>query len=149
MKPLSATEILRRNAPRELLGRSFFHANRYEAIREPSPATSFRSRLGSNVSQKRKEEEPPDSKETAPYKKGKIIDCDDITLACMESNIEKVSKLCNKITMDIQESDHVSDSSKSILSDLCEALRTESSVQKEIVAKISAQSAVAESYVVV
>ncbi len=100
------------------------------------------------MSQKRKEEEPPDLEEIVPNKKGKIIDCDDISLACMESNIEKVSKLCNKITMDIQESDHVSDSSKSILSDLCEALRTVSSVQKEIVAKISAQSAVAESYVV-
>jgi hypothetical protein len=141
MKPFSATEILRRNAPRDLLGRSFVHANRYDPIREPSPVPSFRSRAGSNISVKRKEDDSCDYVEQAPSKKGKIVEMDDIAIACMESNIEKVSKLCDKITMDIQESDHVSDSSKAILSDMCEAIRTLKNVQSELVSKISAQAA--------
>ncbi len=53
----------------------------------------------------------------------------------MESNISKVSNLCNKITMDIQESDIESDKAKSILADLCEAIKTISTVQGELVKK--------------
>jgi hypothetical protein len=53
----------------------------------------------------------------------------------MESNITKVSNLCSKITMDIQESDIESDKAKSIMSDLCEAIKTISQVQSELVKK--------------
>jgi hypothetical protein len=53
----------------------------------------------------------------------------------MESNISKVSTLCNKITMDIQESDIESDKAKSILADICEAIKTISTVQGELVKK--------------
>jgi hypothetical protein len=54
----------------------------------------------------------------------------------MESNITKVSNLCNKITMDIQESDIESDKAKSIMSDLCDAIKTISQVQSELVKKV-------------
>jgi hypothetical protein len=54
----------------------------------------------------------------------------------MDSNITKVSKLCSKITMDIQESDTESDKAKSILADLCDAVKTLSQVQGEIVKRL-------------
>jgi hypothetical protein len=60
MKAISDSDILRKCAPRETLGRSFAHANRYEIFREPSPATTVRSRIGSVSSQKRKEDELDD-----------------------------------------------------------------------------------------
>jgi hypothetical protein len=136
MKALSATDILRRNAPRELLGRTFAHTNRYEIFREPSPAPSNRSRLGSTASVKRREEYYEDCEEQPIIqKKGKLSEEDVINLACMESNISKVSTLCNKITMDIQESDIESDKAKSILADICEAIKTISTVQGELVKK--------------
>jgi hypothetical protein len=137
MRAISATDILRRNAPREFLGRTFATQNRFEYIREPSPAPSFRSRLGSTASVKRKEEYYEDCEEIPViHKKGKLSEDDVVTLACMDSNITKVSKLCSKITMDIQESDIESDKAKSILADLCDAVKTLSQVQGEIVKRM-------------
>ncbi len=130
MKAISASDILRKNAPRETLGRSFAHANRYDLIREPSPANTVRSRIGSVSSQKRKEDELDDFFETPmPPKKGKISEDDAITIACMESNISKVSSLCSKITMDIQEAGSISDPAKSILFDIVDALKAITAVQ--------------------
>jgi hypothetical protein len=136
MKALSASDIFRRNAPRELLGRTFAHRNRYDIFREPSPAPSSSSRLGSTASLKRREEYYEDCEDQPiTQKKGKLNEDEVINLACMESNISKVSNLCNKITMDIQESDIESDKAKSILADLCEAIKTISTVQGELVKK--------------
>jgi hypothetical protein len=138
MKAISASDILRKNAPRETVGRSFAHANRYEHIREPSPANSVRSRIGSVSSQKRKEDELDDILESSmPPKKGKISEEDAVSIACMESNISKVSALCNKITMDIQEADLISDPAKSILSDIVDALKSITAVQGELTSRLS------------
>ena len=142
MKAISASDILRKNAPRETVGRSFPHANRYEHIREPSPANSVRSRIGSVSSQKRKEDELDDFLEsTMPTKKGKISEEDALSIACMESNISKVSALCNKITMDIQEADLISDPAKSILSDIVDALKSVTAVQCELTSRLSRPAA--------
>jgi hypothetical protein len=136
MKAISATEILRKNAPREFLGRNFAHNNRFDFFREPSPAPSNRSRLGSTASIKRKEEYYEECDDIPVIlKKGKLSEEEVVNFACMESNITKVSNLCNKITMDIQESDE-SDKAKSIMSDLCEAIKTISQVQSELVKKV-------------
>jgi hypothetical protein len=54
MKPPLASTVLRRNALRETLGQSFQHRNRFEKLRDVSPAISIRSRSDSVVSQKRK-----------------------------------------------------------------------------------------------
>jgi len=142
MKAISASDILRKNAPRETVGRTFTHANRYEHIREPSPANSVRSRIGSVSSQKRKEDELDDILESSmPPKKGKISEEDAISIACMESNISKVSALCNKITMDIQEADLISDPAKSILSDIVDALKSITAVQGELTSRLSKPAA--------
>jgi hypothetical protein len=55
----------------------------------------------------------------------------------MESNITKVSALCNKITMDIQEADLISDPAKSILSDIVDALKSITAVQGELTSRLS------------
>jgi hypothetical protein len=138
MKAISASDILRKSAPRETVGRSFAHTNRYDIFRDPSPATTVRSRIGSVSSQKRKEDELDDFFEPPmPPKKGKISEDDAIAIACMESNISKVSSLCNKITMDIQEADSISDPAKSILSDIVEALKAIKNVQCELTTRFS------------
>ncbi len=106
-------------------------------FREPSPAPSNRSRLGSTASVKRKEEYYEECDDIPVIqKKGKLSEEEVVNLACMESNITKVSNLCSKITMDIQESDIESDKAKSIMSDLCDAIKTISQVQSELVKKV-------------
>jgi hypothetical protein len=54
MKPPSASDVLRKNAPRETIGQTFAHRNRYDKLRENSPAPSLRGRSDSVSSQKRK-----------------------------------------------------------------------------------------------
>jgi hypothetical protein len=148
MKPISASDILRRNAPRELLGRSFAHINRFDNLRDISPAPSGRSHLGSFSSVKRKDEDI-DEPETISVKKGKTIDLteeDEMSIALLESNAQKVSTLFAKITMDIQESD-LCNQSKSILSDLASAVRTLAENQKVIITKLSTPTVIYETEV--
>jgi hypothetical protein len=76
-----------------------------------------------------------------PTKKGKISEEDALSIACMESNISKVSALCNKITMDIQEADLISDPAKSILSDIVDALKSVTAVQCELTSRLSRPAA--------
>jgi len=138
MKPISASDILRRNAPRELLGRSFVHANRYDRLRDVSPAPSARSHLGSFSSVKRKEDYSDECEEIISKKGKHCEDTEDdaLSIAVLESNILKVSQLCNKITMDVQESDLLNES-KSILADIVEAVRTLADNQKAISTRLS------------
>jgi hypothetical protein len=54
MKPVSASDILRKSAPRETVGKTFMHTNRYDKLRDSSPSPFFRDRTESTSSQKRK-----------------------------------------------------------------------------------------------
>ena len=138
MKPISATDILRRNAPRDLLGRSFAHNNRYEFLREPSPCPSLRNRSDSTASQKRKADvQEVLHEDVQTSKKVRMLEEDAVAFACMKSSISKVTSLCDKIRIDIQKSDIESDDNKSILSDICDALRHIATVQDELCTRMS------------
>jgi hypothetical protein len=97
MKPISASDILRRSAPREYLGLSFAHSNRYEPLRENSPAPSQRSRVNSSASVKRKEETVSETPIITVTKQVFVDEEDEIAIACMQSNITKVSSVCDRM----------------------------------------------------
>jgi hypothetical protein len=158
MKPVSATDILRRSAPREFLGSSFNHRNRFEIFREPSPAPTIRNRLGSSASTKRKgndmcegdfcEEAPPKKSNISSWFEDSIQDNqvtinlteeEEVNLACLESNIAKVSGQCNKMLVELQRL-HIEEPLRVILADLIEAVTTTNKVQEGLSARVRANT---------
>jgi hypothetical protein len=149
MKAISASDILRKSAPREFLGASFAHKSRFDLFREPSPASSHRSRLGSNTSTKRKGNDnfddhlaPPEKK--SPWLEDSTPECttvitlseeDEVTFAVMESNIAKVSSNCNKMTEELQRL-HIEEPLRIILADLIDSVQTIQKVQESMSAKV-------------
>jgi hypothetical protein len=149
MKAISASDILRKSAPREFLGASFAHKNRFDPFREPSPASSHRSRLGSNTSTKRKGNDTFDDHLAPPVKKSPWLEdstpeCttvitlseeDKLSFAVMESNIAKVSNNCNKMTEELQRL-HIEEPLRIILADLIDSVQTIQKVQESMSAKV-------------
>jgi len=161
MKPVSATDILRRSAPRDFLGQSFAHRNRFEAFREPSPNPSVRNRLGSTASIKRKGNDMSegDSCEEAPPKKTNysswfeetvqdsqvtvsLTEEEEVSLACMDSNIAKVSGQCNKMVEALQRLhlDQALEPLREILGELIESVQTTNKVQESLSARVRANT---------
>jgi hypothetical protein len=135
MKPISASDILRRSAPREYLGLSFAHSNRYEPLRENSPAPSQRSRVNSSASVKRKEETVRETPIVTVTKQVFVDEEDEIAIACMESNITKVSSVCDRMVENLQKI-HIEEPLREILGDLMETVRITNKVQGELVSKL-------------
>jgi hypothetical protein len=149
MKAISASDILRKSAPQEFLDASFAHKSRFDLFREPSPASSHRSRLGSNTSTKRKGNDnfddhlaPPEKK--SPWLEDSTPECttvitlseeDEVTFAVMESNIAKVSNNCNKMTEELQRL-HIEEPLRIILADLIDSVQTIQKVQESMSAKV-------------
>jgi hypothetical protein len=136
MKPISASEVLRRSAPREYLGLTFTHRNRYETLREPSPAPSMRSRLESNASIKRK---PEDDGKLSAMQSYVNSEEDDIAVACMESRISKVSDTCKKMLEELQRL-HIEEPLRILLADMVEAVTTTNQVQNDIVNRMKVRA---------
>ncbi len=99
MKPPSASDVLRKNAPRETIGQTFAHRNRYEKLPENSPAPSLRLRSDSVASQKRKvfTEDDPLGQNCNAAKVSRVETDDDEEIAKLESKMSKVSTMCGKI----------------------------------------------------
>ncbi len=135
MKPVSASDILRRSAPRDFLGLSFAHTNRYEPLRESSPASTQRSRVGSTASVKRKEEEVSDTPIITVTKQVFMDEEDEVAIACMQSNISKVSGICDRMVENLQKI-HIEEPLREILGDLMESVRVTNKVQGELVTKL-------------
>jgi len=135
MKPVSASDILRRSAPREYLGLSFAHSNRYEPLRENSPAPSQRSRVNSTASVKRKEETVSDTPIITVTKQVYMDEEDELAIACMQSNISKVSSVCDRMVENLQKI-HIEEPLREILGDLMETVRITNKVQGELVTKL-------------
>jgi hypothetical protein len=161
MKPVSATDILLKSAPRDFLGQSFDHPNRFEVFRELSPNPSVRNRLGSTASIKRKGNDmcEGDSCEEAPPKKTNysswfeetmqdtqvtvsLTEKEEVSLACMDSNIAKVSGQCNKMVEALQRIhlDQAIEPLREILRDLIEAVQTTIKVQESLSARVRANT---------
>jgi len=139
MKPLSASDILRKSAPRKLLGQSVFHQNRYEHLRENSPAPSERSRLNSGASQKRKECEDSDSEMEDTCNRAKVSRTENLQeddLVFMESILSKVSTMCGKLISDLQKLEGMEDPVRCLLADMAETIRMTNEIQDELLGKM-------------
>jgi hypothetical protein len=137
MKPISASEILRRNAPRDTIGSSFLHVNRWETFRDISPAPTERSRLDSNASQKRKEwdRDKDDCEEVS--KKTKVCTAneeEELQFALLESRVSKVSTTCGSLVTKIQQLE-IDDSLRVILAEIVGSVRETNAIQEELVSR--------------
>jgi hypothetical protein len=157
MKPVSATDILRKSAPRDFLGQSFAHRNRFEVFRDPSPNPSIRNRLGSSASTKRKgndmyegdscEEVPPKRSNYSSWYEETVQDNqvtvslteeEEVSLACIDSNIAKVGGQCNKMVEALQRLhlEEPLEPLRTILGELIEAVQTTNKVQEGLSAGV-------------
>ena len=94
MKPVSASEILRKSAPRDIVGQTFLHVNRYESLRDSLPASSVRHRSHTNALSKRKIADHDDFEDEESSNRSKVIKLDDKEeeeLVILDSKISKVS----------------------------------------------------------
>jgi hypothetical protein len=133
MKPPLASDVLRRNAPRMMLGHTFQHRNRYENLRDISPAPSARMRSESVASQKRKVGDCDDlyTFDSNAAKVCRIEGNEDEEIAKLESKMSKVSTTCGKLITSLQQIS-VDDSLRALLADLIEAVRMSNEAQEEM-----------------
>ena len=133
MKPPSASDVLRKNAPRETIGQTFAHRNRYDKLRENSPAPSLRGRSDSVSSQKRKvcTEDDPLVLDCNAAKVIRVDTDDDEEIAKLESKMSKVSTMCGKMLTTVQQLD-MDDPLRAVIADLIETVRLSNEVQEEV-----------------
>jgi hypothetical protein len=133
MKPPLASAVLRKNAPRETIGQSFAHKNRYDKLRESSPAPSIRFRSESNASQKRKVGDDDDlcSQNLVSAKVSRVDIFEDEDVAKLESKMTKVSTMCGKLLTSVQQLD-IEDPLRAVIADLIETVRLSNEVQEEM-----------------
>jgi len=136
MKPVSASDILRKSAPRETVGKTFMHANRYDKLREPSPSPFFRDRTESTSSQKRKVSESDTYENESQNGKTKVSRMDDTEveeMVILDSKISKVSTLCGKLYTNVQQQQlEVDDPLRCLLTEIIEAIRVTNEVQSDL-----------------
>jgi hypothetical protein len=137
MLPISASDILRKSAPRDTIGMSFAHVNRFEQLRDVSPAPSFRSRAESVISQKRKTFEEAEEEEVSESanrnKVSRMDEGEELDYVFIESKLTKVTTLIGKITTEVQKQDmEVTESHRSFLADLVEALKVTNEAQNDM-----------------
>jgi hypothetical protein len=140
MKPPLASAVLRRNAPRETLGQTFQHRNRYDKLRDVSPAISVRSRSDSITSQKRKAGTGDDllSGELNAAKVCRVDEDEAEEIAKLDSKMSKVSTMCGKMLTSVQQLE-IQDPLRVILADLIETVRITNEVQEELHTKLKAK----------
>ncbi len=132
MKPPLASDVLRRNAPRETIGQTFSHRNRYEKLRENSPAPVLRVRADLVFSQKRKVcDHVLSFQDLNAAKVSRVEKDDDEEVAKLESKMSKVGTMCGKLITTVQQLD-MKDSLRAVIADLIETLRISNKVQEEV-----------------
>jgi hypothetical protein len=124
------------------VGNSFYHSNRYDKLRDNSPAPSSRYRADLNASQKRKVSESDISEVGSACSRQKISRLDqeeEEDLVILDSKISKVSTLCGKLLTVVQQQQlDVGDPLRSVLADIIEALRFTNEVQNDLSGKYKA-----------
>jgi hypothetical protein len=141
MKPLLASDILRKSAPRSTVGQSFLHPNRYDTLRDESPA---RSRADSISSQKRKKGEVSESDSADDNGKTKqfrhdVTDAEEVELVLLDSKITKVSTVVGKMYTKIQQLTDDYDPIREILMDLAQSVKETNEIQGELMEKLRNQ----------
>jgi hypothetical protein len=135
MKPVPVSKILRKVAPREALSR-FAHQNRYDNLRDNSPAPSERTRSDSVSSQKRKVSESDNLEKECQYVKTKVCkltDAEEEEMVIIDSKISKVSTLCGKMFTAVQQQQlDVDDPLRALLADILEAVKVTNEVQASL-----------------
>jgi hypothetical protein len=132
MKPVPVSKDLRKVAPRETLSH-FVHQNRYDSLRDNSPAPSERNRSDSVSSQKRKVSENDNLEKECQYIKTKVCkltDAEEEEMVVLDSKISKVSTLCGKMYTVVQQQQlEVDDPLRALLADILEAVKVTNEVQ--------------------
>jgi len=149
MLPISATNAIRQFSPRKTAGTPFFTQNRFGAFgafRASSPADSTRSESTNrgrsvSVSTKRKNDDSPSYAAIAgggsPYY-GQAVDSS--LLEKIQTDIAKVSNMCDKVTHDFSKSGV--DSALFIpFNGICEALKLIVNVQQDVLTAITIANA--------
>jgi hypothetical protein len=138
MKPVSASDILRKHTPRDFIGKSgnYLHPNRWESLRDVSPSSSIRSRSDSVVSVKRKtwEEDALDETIQAHSKVSRLDEEEIEKTTLLESRISKVNHSCGKLISMIQQLDS-DDALKCVLSDIVQSLKETNEIQDELLVR--------------
>jgi hypothetical protein len=151
MIPISASDILRKNSPREMLGQTFAHVNRFDNLRDVSPAPSFRSRADSSVSTKRKgrDAEGDDlDRDDGRTKVSRMDEGEEVELVFIESKISKVSTMCGKLTTEVQQQQlEVDDAQRAFLSEIVTALRVINEVQNDLLNLVKTKTQVTDTFV--
>ena len=116
-----------------MLGQTFQHRNRYENLRDISPAPSARMRSDSVASQKRKVGDCDDlyAYDSNAAKVCRIEGNDDEEIAKLESKMSKVSTTCGKLITSLQQIS-MDDPLRALLADLIEAVRMSNEAQEEM-----------------
>ena len=133
MKPKSASDILRQLSPRKTIGTSFFNANRFNPLRDNSPASSVRS-ISSirdrSASTKRKSSEDLQVSYATVTKASALPDIYQVT-ENIGTTLTKVRSLCESAAGEL--ATVVADPKViSILGTLVEAVRGSCMVHQEI-----------------
>ncbi len=119
--------------PSGTLGQSFAHRNRFDKLRESSPASYTRDRTESNASQKRKVGDDDDlySQCSVSAKVCRFDPLEDEEIAILESKMTKVSTMCGKMLTNVQQLD-IADPLRVIIADLIKTVRITNEVQEEM-----------------
>ena len=138
MKPKSASDILRQLSPRKVIGTSFFSSNRFNNLREPSPAASVRSVSSvreRSVSSKRKASDDALSY-AAITGSGQTTDqVNQFLMDSMNVKLAMVRSACEGATAGLQ-SDKLDPSVIPIFQIILEALRVTSDLQADLISHL-------------
>lgn len=131
--PVSATSVLRQLSPRKTIGTSFFTANRFANLREPSPTPSNSSQRSRTNSFKRKERDFGNR----DYGASSITeDASSLALLVLvldtERDVAISLALCSKVAEELNNCT-LDTSLTSILGGLCETMRIISNTQSKLV----------------
>ena len=139
MLPISASNAIRQFSPRKTAGTAFFTQNRYSSFRADSPADSNRSEStnrGRSMSTKRKSDDALSYAAVTgggPAQYAQAVDSS--LLEKIQTEIAKVSNMCDKVTHDFSKSE--ADPALFIpFNGICEALKLIVNVQQDVLTAI-------------
>ena len=140
MLPISATNAIRQFSPRKTTGTPFFTHNRFGAFRASSPADSTRSESTNrsrSVSTKRKNDDTPSyAAVTGGGMPNYAQAVDSSLLEKIQTDIAKVSNMCDKVTHDFSKSG-VDGALFIPFNGICEALKLIVNVQQDVLTAIT------------
>ena len=139
MKPKSASDILRQLSPRKVIGTSFFSGNRFNTLRDHSPASSIRSTSSfrnRSVSAKRKASDDGLSYAAVTGNPTSSAQCNDDLLNSLNLRVGMVRSVCENAAIELKK-EAWEPSIVNLFEQILEALRITSDIQTDIIGNFS------------